>query len=157
VVFEVLHPEAEVLAVTKDAKGPAVNRKTNHFSCVLRVTAGSRRMLLTSDIEALDEAALLARYPGDLAADVLLVPHHGSKTSSTAAFLNAVAAPTAIIPVGYRSRFGHPKAEVVARYEAMATSLWRTDRDGAVAVRLAESGVTVSGWRHEHGRYWHGR
>ncbi|MDP3637346.1 MAG: DNA internalization-related competence protein ComEC/Rec2 [Azonexus sp.] len=158
VLFEVLHPSAEVYATPTEAtSGPAVNRKSNHISCVLRVTASGRRMLLTSDIEAPDEAALLARYPGDLAADVLLVPHHGSKTSSTAAFLNAVGASTAIIPVGYRSRFGHPKAEVVARYEAMASSLWRTDRDGAVEVRLAPPGVTVKAWRHEHRRYWHGR
>lgn len=148
VLFEVLHPAAEAAAV---------NTKSNHFSCVLRVSAGGRRMLLTSDIEAPDEAALLARYPDDLAADVLLVPHHGSKTSSTPAFLSAVGAPTAIIPVGYRSRFGHPKAEVVARYDALATALWRTDRDGAVEVRLAGPGITVAGWRHEHRRYWQGR
>lgn len=148
VLFEVLHPAAEAAAV---------NTKSSHFSCVLRVSAGGRRLLLTSDIEAPDEAALLARYPGDLAADVLLVPHHGSKTSSTPAFLSAVGAPTAIIPVGYRSRFGHPKAEVVARYDALATALWRTDRDGAVEVRLAAPGITVAGWRHEHRRYWHGR
>jgi len=87
----------------------------------------------------------------------LLVPHHGSKTSSTAAFLTAVAAPAAIIPVGYRSRFGHPKAEVVARYEALATSLWRTDRDGAVEVRLAASGIKLSAWRQAHRHYWFGR
>jgi len=148
VIFEVLHPEAEAYAV---------NRKSNHISCVLRVTAGGRRMLLTADIEAPDEAALLARYPDDLTADVLLVPHHGSKTSSTAAFLSAVGATAAIIPVGYRSRFGHPKAEVVARYEALATALWRTDRDGAVEVRLAKPGIEVSARRQEHRRYWHGR
>lgn len=158
VLFEVLHPSAAVYGVTAEARaGRTVNRKSNHISCVLRVTAGGRRMLLTSDIEAPDERTLLARYSGDLAADVLLVPHHGSKTSSSAEFLSAVGAPTAIIPVGYRSRFGHPKAEVVARYEAMSTALWRTDRDGAVEVRLASPGVTVSAWRHEHGRYWHGR
>jgi competence protein ComEC len=148
VTFEVLHPAAEAYAV---------NGKSNHISCVLRVTAGGRRMLLTSDIEAADEAALLARYPDDLAADVLLVPHHGSKTSSTAAFLAAVSAPTAIIPVGYRSRFGHPKAEVVARYEAMGAALWRTDRDGAVEVKLSEHDIKLAGWRQTHGRYWHGR
>lgn len=148
VTFEVLHPALEAYAV---------NGKSNHISCVLRVTAGGRRMLLTSDIEAPDEAALLARYPDNLAADVLLVPHHGSKTSSTADFLEAVGAPVAIIPVGYRSRFGHPKAEVVARYEAMASELWRTDRDGAVTVSLTGQGVTVAGWRQQHRRYWHGR
>lgn len=148
VTFEVLHPAAEAYTV---------NSKSNHFSCVLRVTAGGRRMLLTSDIEAPDEEALLARYPTDLAADVFLVPHHGSKTSSTAAFLSAVAAPTAIIPVGYRSRFGHPKAEVVARYAALKTVLWRTDQEGAVMVKLSAQGVSVKAWRREYRRYWHGQ
>jgi competence protein ComEC len=100
---------------------------------------------------------LLQKNPDGLAADVLLVPHHGSKTSSTLAFLQAVGATQAIIPVGYRNRFGHPKAEVLARYEALDTKLWRTDRDGAVRVVLGGSGVAMSGWRHEHRRYWHGR
>jgi competence protein ComEC len=148
VVFEVLHPAAEAYAV---------DSKPNHVSCVLLVEAGGKRMLLTSDIEAPDEAALLQRYPGKLAADVLLMPHHGSKTSSTPAFLQAVGAPQAVIPVGYRSRFGHPKAEVLARYEAMGTNIWRTDRDGAVRIVLGGSGLALSGWRHEHRRYWFGR
>lgn len=148
VVFEVLHPAADAYAI---------DGKPNHLSCVLRVEAGGRRMLLTSDIEAPDEAALLQRYPEGLAADILLMPHHGSKTSSTPAFLEAVGATQAIIPVGYRNRFGHPKAEVLVRYEAMGTTIWRTDRDGAVRVTLGGGGVAVSGWRHEHRRYWHGR
>ena len=148
VVFDVLHPAAEAYAI---------DGKPNHLSCVLRVEAGGQRMLFTSDIEAPDEAALLQRYPDGLAADLLLMPHHGSKTSSTPAFLNAVGASQAIIPVGYRNRFGHPKAEVLARHEAIGTTIWRTDRDGAVRVALGGSGVAVSGWRHEHRRYWHGR
>jgi len=148
VAFEVLHPAAE--AYTKEAK-------PNHFSCVLRVEAGGRRALLTSDIEAPDEAALLARYPGDLAADVMLMPHHGSKTSSTPDFLQAVGAAQAVIPVGYRNRFGHPKDEVVARYATTGTQLWRTDRDGAVRIALAGQGVALSGWRQERRRYWFGR
>ena len=148
VVFEVLHPAAEAYGLAS---------KSNHLSCVLRIETGGRRLLLTSDIEAPDETALLQRYPGDLAADLLLMPHHGSKTSSTPAFVQAVGAGNAVIPVGYRSRFGHPKAEVVARYEALGASIWRTDRDGAVSIRLGGEGVAVSGWRHEHRRYWHGR
>lgn len=124
---------------------------------MLRVDAGGKRLLLTSDIEAPDEAALLARYPGDLAADVMLMPHHGSKTSSTPDFLQAVGAAQAVIPVGYRNRFGHPKDEVLARYTAMGTQLWRTDRDGAVRIMLAGDGVALSGWRHERRRYWYGR
>lgn len=148
VAFEVLHPAAGAY----DG-----NSKPNHLSCVLRIAAGGRRMLLTSDIEAPDEAALLARYPDDLGADILLVPHHGSKTSSTPAFLEAVGAADAIIPVGYRNRFGHPKQEVVTRYEALENRIWRTDRDGAVQVVLGESPPAVTAWRKERRRYWHER
>lgn len=147
VLFEVLHPVAEQATA---------RQKTNHQSCVLRVTAGDKRMLLTSDIEATDEAALLARYPGQLAADVLLVPHHGSRTSSTPAFLDAVAPGAAVIPVGYRNRFGHPKDEVLERYAARGIPLWRTDRDGAVEIGLATGGLALSGWRAQYRRYWQG-
>jgi competence protein ComEC len=121
---------------------------------VLRVEAGGRAMLLTSDIEARDEAALLARDRALLAADVLLVPHHGSRTSSTAEFLAAVDARDAIIPAGYRNRFGHPKAEVVARLEAAGARLWRSDRDGAVSVRLGPGMPAPAAWRRERPRYW---
>jgi competence protein ComEC len=148
VVFEVPHPAADAYEVVS---------KSNHLSCVLRIEAAGRRLLLTSDIEAPDEAALLRRYPGDLSADLLLMPHHGSKTSSTPAFLPAVGAAQTIIPVGYRSRFGHPKAEVVARYEAMGATIWRTDFDGAISIRLGGEGLAVSGFRHELRRYWYGR
>ncbi|MCG2578044.1 MBL fold metallo-hydrolase [Dechloromonas sp. XY25] len=148
VAFEMLHPGAEAYA------GEA---KPNHLSCVLRVEAGGKSMLMTSDIEAPDEAALLARYPEALATDLMLVPHHGSKTSSTPAFLRAVGAGEVVVPVGYRNRFGHPKPEVLARYEAMGARIWRTDRDGAVRILLDESRPAISAWRQEHRRYWHGR
>jgi competence protein ComEC len=124
---------------------------------VLRIEAGGTRMLLTSDIEARDEAALLQRDPAALAAEVLLVPHHGSRTSSTPEFIAAVGAQHALIPIGYRNRFGHPKAEVVERYVAAGTSLWRTDRDGALRVELGTNGVGIAAWRDERRRYWHGR
>jgi competence protein ComEC len=135
----------------------AEKRKSNNLSCVLRIEAGDRRLLLTSDIEARDEAALLQRDPAALAADVLLVPHHGSRTSSTPEFIAAVGAHDAVIPVGYRNRFGHPKADVVARYEATGSRLWRTDRDGALRVVLGGQGVTVNAWRNDRRRYWQGR
>ena len=148
VEFEVLHP-------TEDAYAEKI--KSNHLSCVLSVRAGGKRVLLTSDIEAPDEAALLARYPGQLAADVLLVPHHGSKTSSTQKFIEAVSPQAAIIPVGYRSRFGHPKPEVIARYDAGGIPLWRTDREGAIDLRLSATALNISGWRSQHPRYWFGQ
>ncbi len=128
--------------------------KANHVSCVLKVEAGGHAMLLTSDIEARDEAAMLARDAGGLAADIVLVPHHGSRTSSTAPFLAAVGAREAVIPVGYRNRFGHPKDDVVARYATYSQRIWRTDRDGAVRVKLGERGVETRAWRAENRRYW---
>jgi len=148
VQLAVLHPEKN----DYDEK-----RKSNNLSCVLRIAAGGKRMLLTSDIEARDEAALLQRDPAALKADVLLMPHHGSRTSSTPAFIAAVGAPEVVIPVGYRNRFGHPKADVVERYTAAGGNLWRTDRDGALRVVLGSEGVRLGAWRNEHRRYWHGR
>jgi len=143
--FELLHPgESDYGRI----------RKTNDLSCVLKVTAAGRSLLLTSDIEARAESALTARHRERLQADVLLVPHHGSRTSSTPEFVAAVGAKEAIFPVGYRNRFGHPKAEVVARYDGARQ--WRSDRDGALSVRLGAAGVTIAAERAERRRYWHG-
>ena len=139
--FELLHPE-----------GAARVRRTNDLSCVLRVSAGGRSMLLTGDIERASEAELLERRRDRLPSDVLLLPHHGSRTSSTPGFLAAVGATTAIIPVGYRNRFGHPHPDVVNRLNMNA---FRTDRDGAVTVRLAARGAAIHGHRAERRRYWH--
>ena len=146
--FAILHPLPEAYAARPG---------NNHLSCVLTVTAAGRRVLLTADIEASDEAALLARDPVALAAEVVVVAHHGALTSSTAAFVDAVAARQALFSVGYRNRFGHPRDEVVARFVDVGARLWRTDRDGALQVVLGADGVGLSAWRDERRRYWHGR
>ncbi len=148
VAFEVLHPlHGEV----------AGEGSTNAVSCVLRVEAAGRRLLLTADIQAQEEAALLARHAEGLAADILQVAHHGSKTSSTEAFLIAVGAREAVIPAGYRNRFGHPTEEVLDRLARQGARVWRTDRDGAIEVRLGAGGIGVSAWRQVHRRYWYGQ
>jgi competence protein ComEC len=147
VSFLILHPAAEPSAGSRRIK-------TNNLSCVLRVEAGEQSMLLTSDIEAIDEAAILARNAAALKSDVLMAPHHGSRTSSTAAFIAAVGATKIVYPVGYRNHFGHPRADVVARYGD--TPSWRTDRDGALTVRLGD-GVSVDAYRDTRRRYWFGR
>jgi competence protein ComEC len=141
--FAVLHP----------ASSAARAKKSNDLSCVLKVTAGARSMLLTGDIEKPAEADLVARDAPGLAADVLLMPHHGSRTSSSPLFLAAVRASIAVIPVGYRNRFGHPNADVLERYAG--TAVLRTDRDGAVTVRLANGGLEVRAERRARRRYWH--
>jgi competence protein ComEC len=144
--FDMLHPGVEPLS-----------RKTNDVSCVLRVTAGGRSILLTSDIEAVSERDLLKRYPVDLASEVMTVPHHGSRTSSTPEFIAAVAARDVIFPVGYRNHYGHPKEDVVARYVQSGARLHRTDADGAVWVGLGSAGITFRHEREVRRRYWHAR
>ncbi len=148
--FAFLHPPPE--AYTVDRAKPV---KSNHLSCVLRITTGGRHLLLTGDIEAADEARLLAEALGELLADVLLVPHHGAKTSSTPAFIAAVAPLHAVFTVGYRNRFGHPRPEILARYTAHGTQTWRSDRDGMVGVELGPSGARLSAWREQRQAYWH--
>ena len=143
--FAILHPES--------AQSRA--KKSNDLSCVLKVSAGARAMLLTGDIEKPAEAELLARDAGALAADILLVPHHASRTSSSADFLAAVGAPAAVVPVGYRNRFRHPNADVLERFLHAKTDIFRTDRDGAVTVRLSAPAIRVESERQNRRRYWH--
>ena len=108
-------------------------------------------MLLTGDIERQAEGELLARNAAAVAADVLLVPHHGSRTSSTAEFLRAVGAQAEVIPVGYRNRFRHPSAEVLER---LGMRPMRTDLDGAVSVALSQDKLEIQGERRRRRRYW---
>ena len=132
------------------------------MSCVLKVSTAGGRLLIASDIEARTEQALLARDHGaaGLRADVLIVPHHGSRTSSTPEFITAVGAATAIFPVGYRNRFQHPRPDVVERYRRSGATVWRTDRDGALITELSASPAQpprIEAQRRREPRYWHGR
>ena len=127
------------------------------MSCVLRIEAAGRVVLLTGDIERASEAELLLRSPTRLAADVLLVPHHGSRTSSTAEFIAAVKPAHAVFTNGYRNRFGHPRADVVQRYIEAGAQLYRSDLDGAVAFRFEAGRLAVARWRADNPRYWRDR
>ncbi len=146
VAFEVLHP------APGDADGAV---RANHISCVLRIVAAGPQApvaLLAGDIETGQEQALLARgLP--LKADVLLVPHHGSKTSSTGAFLDAVAPRTALVQAGYRNRFGHPAPEVLARYQARGIAVVESARCGAATWSSASPGGLAC-QRDSDQRYW---
>ena len=127
--------------------------KPNALSCVLRVQdAAGRSALLTGDIEAPQEAALVQRLGAALHSDVLLVPHHGSRTSSTAAFVDAVAPEVAVVQAAYRSRYGHPAADVMQRYADRGIAVVRSDRCGAWT--LQADGSTLC-QRQTARRYWH--
>lgn len=141
VQFEVLHPQGSDYANA---------RKSNALSCVISVTdARGRRLLLAGDIEAPQERDLLQRSPERLNAEMLVVPHHGSRTSSTREFLEGVQPQVAVVQAAYRSRFGHPAPDVVARYDELGIKLVRTDQCGAYTwpQALCE--------RELRRRYWH--
>ncbi|WP_175817525.1 DNA internalization-related competence protein ComEC/Rec2 [Burkholderia diffusa] len=136
--------------------GGAGAGSSNEQSCVLRIDAGDTSALLTGDIEARAERRLVDDARDALAAQILVVPHHGSRTSSVEPFLDSVGPRVAVFPVGYRNRFGHPHRTVLARYEMRGIPLPRTDRDGAVRFDVAPTGGGFALERHRDAqrRYW---
>jgi len=144
--FRILLPEA----------GAAGRR--NDDSCVLRIAAGDTVILLPGDIEARAERKLIARGE-DLRAHLLVAPHHGSRTSSSAAFLDAVAPREVVFATGYRNRWGFPHPDVLARYESTGARIWNTAAHGALEIRVSPSGeiASTSSWRELRQRYWHER
>jgi competence protein ComEC len=145
--FEMLHP------ARASYDEPAI--KDNDRGCVLKIEAPGGRALLPADIERRAESELLARARESLNADVLLAPHHGSRTSSTPDFVQAVGPRLVVIPAGYRNRLGHPHREVVERYRAVGAAIYRTDRDGAVTITMrADGAINVAPYRAVYRRYW---
>ncbi len=129
--------------------------RDNDRACVLKIESAHGAVLIPADIERLGELSLLERVPQRLRAELLIAPHHGSGTSSMPEFLAAVQPRWVLIPVGQRNRFGHPKPEVVRRYVEMKAAVLRTDRDGAVSVRLTPAGIQLVNARVRQARYWH--
>ena len=144
VVFEVLHPPPTAL--------PPKKPKPNEVSCVLRISTPQGSALLAGDIEARQELALVDL--GLSPVDVLLAPHHGSKTSSSQPFLQALQPQIALVQAGYRNRFGHPAPEVVARYAQQGSQLVESTRCGAATWR-SQAPAQVQCERTERQRYWH--
>ena len=122
--FSILHPKNDELISGNDA------------SCVLQVEASGERLLLAGDIEAAGERALLERVGSALHSDILVVPHHGSRTSSTPAFVSGVAPRWALFAAGYRNRYRFPRPEVVARYEAQGSRQLISSESGAIQFQL---------------------
>ncbi|HWS73931.1 MAG TPA: ComEC/Rec2 family competence protein, partial [Quisquiliibacterium sp.] len=146
--FEWLHPGAEPVRASRSP--------TNARSCVLRVESPAGALLLTGDIEAAQERDLLSVLDGArLRADVLLAPHHGSRTSSTPAFLDAVAPGLAVFQVGYRNRYRHPNPLVLERYRERGIAVLRSDAHAAIEIRM-RPGEAPDVVRHrlDRPRYW---
>lgn len=152
--FEFLHPASPL------GERPP-RRAGNEASCVLQVRAASGSALLTGDIGTTTEATLLAVHGKEaLASTVVVSAHHGSRSSSSPAFVDAVMAEAVIHSAGYRNAFGHPHPEVWARWAWAGARNWRTDGQGAVEAVFApapEAGVRLRAERERRPRYWHGR
>jgi competence protein ComEC len=144
--FTVLHPAAGDYGR---------RRSTNAMSCVLLVAFGTQRLLLTGDVGADDEAAIIARWPA-VALRWMAAPHHGSRSSSSPAFLQWASPAIAVVQAGYRNSYGHPDHSVIGRYEAIGSAVLRTDQSGFLQWRFRVDGsVQVGAWRTLGARYWH--
>ncbi|MFA7588287.1 MAG: DNA internalization-related competence protein ComEC/Rec2 [Novosphingobium sp.] len=141
--FEMLHPQ-------RDA-----NLDGNDASCVLQIEARGERLLLSGDIEAAAERELVREYGDRLRSDILIAPHHGSRTSSTPAFVAAVDPRWVLFAAGYRNRYGFPKPEVQARYRARGSQALITAETGAIQLRLGEGLRQPPALERERApRYW---
>lgn len=160
VQFEMLHP----LPTDQDMSD-------NNRSCVLRVKSRSGSLLLAGDIERLAEQQILMRLTSNSGApsiktNVLIAPHHGSKTSSTFGFIAATSPDLTVFTNGYLNRFRHPHPEVVSRYTAAGSNVLRSDYDGAILLDFswnhparssANLPYQITRWRQHYQRYWHDR
>jgi len=130
--FEILHPD------------PAFHYRGNDSSCVLKITTSAGSVLLTGDVEAAGERALMAD-PGLLAADVVVVPHHGSATSSSAALVRESAPGHAVVSAGYLNHWGFPKPAVVERWQRIGAEVVTTGEAGATPTLGTWSAIPASG------------
>jgi len=148
--FELLHPDATYATKSK-------GRTRNNRSCVLRISNGVEAVLLPGDIEKEAERYLLERYNDKLKANIIVAPHHGSRTSSTPHFVKKINVDYVIYTVGYRNRYGFPKSLVMKRYQDTGALAYRSDDSGALRFILDGDGEIAppTQYRIEQRRFWH--
>ena len=142
VEFRILHP------------GIDTPFQGNNASCVLKISSKFGSVLLSGDIERKAERAILEHQQDKLRSRVLVVPHHGSLTSSTVGFVRAVRPDISIFTTGYRNRFRFPKQDIIRRYEKAGSRVLDTSRHGAIDIALMDDGIVVTTNRQENSRFW---
>lgn len=149
VEFKFLHPNTQL--------DNLATLSTNNSSCVLLIRHPAGSFLITGDIEAPIERKLVEKYPNLIDTDVLIVPHHGSNSSSTKVFIQATSPKYAVIASGYRNPYGFPKKKVTARYHKFGSQLLNTASQGMIMFSLSKrKGMTLhQGYRLAHKRFWH--
>lgn len=133
---------------------PGQRYSGNDSSCVIRISSEAGSVLLTGDIEQDAERRLVSHSAGALASDVLVVPHHGSKTSSTSRFLNAVSPRVGLVSAGYLNRFGHPASAVRARFGSRDIPLFNTAEEGALTLEFGAGGISIGSERGKTRGFW---
>ena len=141
VEFEIVHPNREFVGSDNDG------------SCVLKIVTANQVALLTGDIELRGEAAVVSG--ANIRADVVVVPHHGSATSSSASFVNSVSPDIAVVSAGYRNRWGFPAETVVARWQNGGAKVLVTGELGAIRLVLGGAIMQAQLERELRRRYWH--
>jgi len=147
VEFEFIWPAGRMFSPLQTA-----SRERNDRSCVLSIRGSHHSLLLTGDISSTPERELLRRGLGQH--DIVVVAHHGSNSSSSAAFVDTAGARHAIVQAGAWSRYGHPHPGVVRRWDRAGAVVWRNDLDGAVIMKSRQSGLHVTAERDRKQRYW---
>ena len=151
--FEFLHPSVELNA--KEFK----KLSSNNSSCVLLLTHPSGSVLLTGDIEKTIEKRLITSQFDKLDVDVLIAPHHGSKSSSTQAFIQATSPDYVVFATGYRNPYGFPDEKVVSRYKEFGSYLVNTATQGMISFEFSDkNGLQLQpGYREMRQRFWHSK
>lgn len=140
--FDILAPEKNTVFQTDNAA-----------SCVLRIATKRQAMIITGDLPASGEVALVKRYGYKLRSDIVVVGHHGSKTSTSSLWLATVRPTDALISVGYRNRYRHPNHNVLNRLVDNEVNIWRTDYDGALSFTLGNP-IDIQPHRHTMLPFW---
>jgi competence protein ComEC len=142
--FSFIYPTIENLGLDNDS------------SCVLRITVGKQHILLTGDIEKFAEKELVSSALSDLPADILVAPHHGSKTSAVDSFIQGVHPSYVLFAVGYRNRYHFPHQLVADKYHHLGVRAYETARTGAVSFHLTpDHPITLPDlYRKQHQHYW---
>lgn len=142
VSFEIISPE------------PATPIGSNNRSCVLKIYSDYGSALLTGDIEKSTERYLLSKHKNKLQSQLLLVPHQGSKTSSTDAFIEAVNPQQAIVSAGYLNQYGHPNKKIMQRYKKRNIPVLSNIESGSIRISFTKNGRLIEQYRKLNKRFW---
>jgi competence protein ComEC len=142
VSFRILHPDINATITG------------NNASCVLHVQSSFGSVLLPADIEKEAERDIISRYPGGLRTNILIAGHHGSNTSSSENFINAVSPALVLFPAGWMNRYHHPAKNVLQRLARRQIKSMSTGECGAITIEVTEEGISAHSWRQSNRRIW---